>query len=262
VLACVDRMTDTATYSQAPARLATAGTSNVQASLAHPPCKQPAADSSACVPEMHRVLPRHVCVPDSPSTGACDRQRLVFCAVLLAARMHESCQKPSNILDQVDLRSMTESHTLQDQETSAEAAKLQHARLARKVASLLQDASGLGARLKVSSLRMQPLKIKQHASKISMWGCPRTSLTATSWASASNGRDSRWPCLPWPNLVIRLFKEVDVAIDTCTCLPNERMPLYIPYLSPLYMRGCQEVKKHKREDVNLPPVCVQAKALC
>jgi ribosomal protein L30E len=42
---------------------------------------------------------------------------------------------------------MAESHTLQDQESSAEAAKVQHARLARKVASLLQDASGLGARL-------------------------------------------------------------------------------------------------------------------
>lgn len=42
---------------------------------------------------------------------------------------------------------MAESHGLHDQERSAEAAELQHARLARKVASLLQDASGLGARL-------------------------------------------------------------------------------------------------------------------
>lgn len=42
---------------------------------------------------------------------------------------------------------MTDSHPLQDEIPSADSAKLQHAQLARKVASLLADTSGLGARL-------------------------------------------------------------------------------------------------------------------
>lgn len=42
---------------------------------------------------------------------------------------------------------MTDSHPLQDETPSTDSAKLQHAQLARKVASLLADTSGLGARL-------------------------------------------------------------------------------------------------------------------
>ena len=112
---------------------------------------------------------------------------------------------------------MAEPHALQDQERGAEAAELHHARLARKVASLLQDASGLGACLAHAAPDEDQANCLENID-----------IGLSSYFAHSYELGQRLKRQKFSVAVLALAKSgdktvhersIDIAIDTCICLP-------------------------------------------